>query len=88
VVQSYAGLYRNRNNEEIRITLENGELFYQKTGGPKWKVSPYAKDNLFFDNTSTIGEMKRDARGEIIAFAMQTLRGMDKNVITRVLPTH
>jgi CubicO group peptidase (beta-lactamase class C family) len=88
VVQSYAGLYRNRNNQEIRIALENGQLFYEKTGGPKWKLSPYAKDKLFFDNTSTIGEMKRDARGEIIAFAMQTLRGMDKNVITRVLPTH
>ena len=87
VLQSYAGSYRNINNEEISITLENGQLVYQKAGGPKWKLMPYAKDKLFFDNTSTIGEMKRNARGEIIAFAMQTLRGMDRNIITRVPKT-
>jgi hypothetical protein len=36
-----------------------------------------------FDNTSTIGEMRRDAQGRIVAFAMQTLRGQSKNVIMR-----
>ena len=82
LLQSYAGAYRDRSDTEVLITLENGQLFYQKRGGPKWRLTPYAKDKLFFDNTSTIGEMKRDADGRIVGFAMQTLRGMDRNVVS------
>lgn len=83
LLRSYAGAYRDRANVEVVIRLESGKLFYQKTGGPRWSLTPYAKDKLFFDNTSTIGEVRRDADGRVVGFAMQTLRGMAKNVLTR-----
>jgi CubicO group peptidase (beta-lactamase class C family) len=83
LLRSYAGTYRDASNTAITISLERGRLFYQKAGGPKWALAPYAKDRLVFDNTSTIGEMRRDVQGRIIAFAMQTLRGQSKNVVTR-----
>jgi CubicO group peptidase (beta-lactamase class C family) len=83
VLRSYAGTYRDAANVAVVISLDNGKLFYQKTGGPKWALTPYGRDRLFFDNTSTIGEMRRDGQGKIVDFAMQTLRGMSKNVITR-----
>lgn len=83
-LQSYAGTYMDGNNVEISISAENGKLFYQKKGGPKWSLTPYAKDKFIFDNTATIGEMQRNEKGAVIRFAMQTLRGQSKNVITRV----
>ncbi|MBW8769825.1 MAG: hypothetical protein JF589_08725 [Gemmatimonadetes bacterium] len=64
--------------------LRDGTVTDYGYGGPKWALVPYAKDRLTFENTSTIGEMRRDAKGRIVAFAMQTLRGRSKNVITRV----
>lgn len=85
LLQSYAGKYKNVNGEDITITLDNGKLFYQKTGGPKWTLTPYAKDKFYFDNTSTIGEMKRDRQGTIVAFDMQTLRGQSRNSIKVVM---
>ncbi|HUP88415.1 MAG TPA: serine hydrolase [Longimicrobiales bacterium] len=83
-LQSYAGTYKDRTDVDVVIAVENGKLTYQKTGGPKWRMTPYAKDKVSFDNTSTIGEIQRDASGRIVAFAMQTLRGQYKNVIRRV----
>ncbi|MDP4197384.1 MAG: hypothetical protein Q8940_20205 [Bacteroidota bacterium] len=64
--------------------MDQGNLTYQKKGGPKWILRPYAKDKLLFDNASTIGEMGRNAEGNISRFAMQTLTGMAKNVIIRI----
>ncbi|HUQ19333.1 MAG TPA: serine hydrolase [Gemmatimonadaceae bacterium] len=87
VLQSYAGTYKDRNNVDVVISLDNGKLVYQKTGGPKWMLTPYAKDKFFFDNTSTVGEMQRDSQGRIVRFAMQTIRGQSKNVIMRVRPS-
>ncbi len=84
VLQSYAGSYRDSNNTEVVIKVENGKLTYQKQGGPKWSLTPYATDKLFFDNTSTIAEIRRDSHNRITGFAMQTLRGMDKNLLTRL----
>ena len=86
VLQSYAGLYRDRNNVDVVISVENGKLSYQKKGGPRWSLTPYAKDKLFFDNTSTLGEVRRDSQQRIVGFAMQTLRGQSKNSLTRVNP--
>ncbi|HEX2982215.1 MAG TPA: hypothetical protein VHO28_01595, partial [Ignavibacteriales bacterium] len=83
-LQSCTGTYMDGNNVEISIIAENGKLFYQKKGGPKWSLTPYAKDKFIFDNTATIGEMQRNEKGAVIRFAMQTLRGQSKNVVTRV----
>jgi CubicO group peptidase (beta-lactamase class C family) len=74
-LQSYAGRYKDAGGFEITIIEENGKLFYQKEGRPKWALTPYAKDKFVFDNTSTIGEMQRDGEGNITSFAMQTTRG-------------
>jgi CubicO group peptidase (beta-lactamase class C family) len=84
MLQLYAGKYRNQRNEDINVTVENGKLYYQKVGGPKWGLTPYAPDKFVFDNTSTIGEFRRDRKGVIVELAMETLRGQSKNVVVRV----
>ncbi len=83
VAQSVAGTYRDRFNSEIAISVENGKMFYQKRGGPKWALTPYGRDKFMFDNTSTIGEVERNRSGTVTGFAMQTLRGQSKNYIRR-----
>jgi len=83
VLRTYAGVYQDRTHTPVTITLESGRLTYQKTGGPRWSMTPYARDKVFFDNTSTIGEFRRDAQGRITGFVMQTLRGQDRNELLR-----
>lgn len=44
LLQKYAGKYETRT-----ITLENGELFYQREGRPKYKMIPMSQDTFVFD---------------------------------------
>lgn len=83
LLQSYAGDYLNNTGVVYKIFYEDGKLFYQKTGGPKYNIIPYSKDKVYFDNTSTLGEIERDAKGKITRFAMQTRTGMSKYSIKR-----
>lgn len=83
VARSVAGVYRNKSNAEVTISVENGKLFYQRRGGPRFGLTPYATDKFMFDNTSTIGEAQRDRSGAVTGFAMQTIRGQSKSYIRR-----
>ncbi|MGB8657559.1 MAG: S41 family peptidase [Candidatus Zixiibacteriota bacterium] len=44
LMQKYAGKYGPRT-----ITLENGELYYQREGRPKYKMIPLSQDTFIFD---------------------------------------
>ncbi len=43
ILRSYAGKYGPRT-----ITFENGELYYQRTGNPKYRMIPLADDLFMF----------------------------------------
>jgi hypothetical protein len=45
LMQKYAGKYGPR-----AITLENGELYYQREGRPKYKMVPMSQDTFIFDD--------------------------------------
>jgi len=45
LLQRYAGKYGPR-----VITLENGELYYQREGRPKYKMTPMSQDTFVFDD--------------------------------------
>ena len=77
-LQTYTGTFRNTQGILYTIGIENGKLYYQKAGANKWTLYPYAKDKVFFDNTSTLGEINRDPAGRITGFSMQTRTGMSK----------
>ena len=48
LLQKYAGKYGPRT-----ITLENGVLFYQREGRPKFKMVPMTQDTFTLDGLST-----------------------------------
>jgi hypothetical protein len=83
-LQPYTGTYKNPKGTLYTIRLEDGKLFLQKNNTPNsWHMIPYAQDKFYFDNTSTIGEMQRDANGKVIRFIMQTRTGLSHNVVEK-----
>ena len=83
-LQSYIGTYKNSIGTQYKITLEEDKLVVQKSNGGKWQLVPYGKDKFYFDNTSTIGEIQRDAKGKIIRFMMQTRTGLSWNIAEKI----
>lgn len=74
VLSEYVGVYVDDKGDERTIGLENGKLYYQRKGGPKLSVLPIGKDKFYFDNTSMIGEMRRDTNAKIVYFELHTFR--------------
>jgi CubicO group peptidase (beta-lactamase class C family) len=46
-LQPYVGVYEDEGIERS-LTVENGKLMYQRTGGNKMTMHPYARDRFFF----------------------------------------
>ena len=83
VLQSYAGKYRNPENNDVAIGIENGKLYYHRVGGQRLTLTTYAKDKVIFDNTSITGEFQRDPAGRITGLAVQLLRRKTKTLVVR-----
>lgn len=78
-LKHYDGVYKPDNDTVNRhITLSDHKLYYQRIGGPKMQMKPYAPDHFFFDNTTVIGEFKRDAQKRIISLLLFNNRYPDK----------
>jgi CubicO group peptidase (beta-lactamase class C family) len=70
-LKNYVGVYRPENDTVGRhITLTDGKLYYQRTGGPRMLMIPCAPDRFFFDNTIVTGQIKRDVRKRIISLQL------------------
>jgi hypothetical protein len=83
LLQSYTGVYTEVGKPDVTIGLENGRLSYQRGSNPKLGLAPIAKDRLYFDGTSIVGEIQRDAQGRITGFALQSLRRAEKTLLKR-----
>jgi CubicO group peptidase (beta-lactamase class C family) len=64
-VEEYVGVYDMNEKEQRFITIENDQLFSQRTGGAKFKIFPYAKDMFFFENSKSQLRFNRDGSGKI-----------------------
>lgn len=63
VLGQYPGVYENDKGETRTITLEAGKLYSQRTGGSRFQVRPYAKDEFYFDNSlSTLLFRRKDGK--------------------------
>ena len=61
ILQKYAGKYGPR-----AITLENGDLYYQREGRPKYKMVPMSQDTFIFDELRYFRlKFNSDATGRI-----------------------
>ena len=81
-LKTYVGVYEEEGIERL-ITVESGKLYYQRVGANKISMKPYARDKFFFENTSVIGEFKRDANDKVIALEVSNKRGVSSSVLKR-----
>jgi len=64
-LQAYSGVYEDSDSVKRTLTVTDHHLYYQRTDGPKLRMIPYAPDQFYFDNTSSITLIKRDAQGQV-----------------------
>jgi CubicO group peptidase (beta-lactamase class C family) len=83
LLKTYVGVYEDEGGERS-ITVENGKLYYQRVGGNKFSLKPYAKDKFFLEDTAIIGEFKRDAAsGNITGLALANKRGVSSSFLKK-----
>lgn len=63
VLEQYVGVYENDKKEQRIITLEDGGLKSQRTGGSKFNIMPYAADQFYFENSLSRIRFVRDTKG-------------------------
>lgn len=63
--QQYVGVYENDQKEQRIISMEDGQLISKRTGGSRFKILPYAKDQFFFDNSFARIKFERNKDGKI-----------------------
>lgn len=82
LLKTYVGVYEEEGVDRL-ITVEGGQLFYRRVGANRMSLKPYAKDKFFFENTSIVGEFKRDASDRIVSLELSSKRGVSSNVLRR-----
>lgn len=48
-LDQYTGVYENAQKEQRIISVENGQLHSQRSGGQKFKLTPFGPDQFFFE---------------------------------------
>lgn len=51
ILEQYAGVYENEKKERRVISVENGQLHSMRSGGSKYKLTPYGADQFFFEGS-------------------------------------
>lgn len=82
LLKTYVGVYEDEGVERL-VTIENGELYYQRVGANKMVMKPYSKDKFFFDNAAVLAEFKRDANNKISGLLLSNKRGISSTLLTR-----
>lgn len=72
-LQEYTGVYRLDEKTIRTISLENGQLFSQRTGGGKAPIKASASDVFFIDKSLTTFTFERNSSGKVIALTVDTL---------------
>lgn len=62
-LEQYTGVYENDAQEQRVITVENGVLKSQRTGGLQFVLTPYAADQFAFENSLSRIRFIRETKG-------------------------
>lgn len=60
----YVGVFENAQKEQRVISMENGQLYSQRSGGQKFKLMPYGPDQFFFEASFARITFERENGGE------------------------
>ena len=65
ILKGYVGVYRNDKDITRSILFEAGQLYIQRSGGPRRAAFPHSENGFFFKNSLTHFEMTKDDQGEV-----------------------
>ncbi len=71
VLERYAGVYRIDEGSTVTVTVENGRLYRQRSGGQRLEVRPSSETEFFYDKSLTRIRFVLDASGratEMLAY--------------------
>lgn len=88
-LKNYVGVYENPENGQRIISLENGKLYSQRSGGSKSQIKPYEKDKFFFETSLSFLNFQRSVN-EMITGVISSQRGTQTllwNKTDKPLPT-
>lgn len=63
--KEYTGVYENEAGEQRIIIAEGTKLTSQRSGGSKYRIKPFAKDQFFFENSLSSLHFTRNTAGQI-----------------------
>ena len=61
----YSGIYASEEGEERTISLEGDNIYSMRSGGARYQIIPFAKDEFYFENSLSTLEFHRNEAGEI-----------------------
>ncbi len=70
VLNGYIGVYRVDDSTERVVTLEDGQLYTQRTGSSRLPVFPYSETGFFYENSFAHFELVQDDSGEVVEMLM------------------
>ncbi len=79
----YIGVYQDEKKMDRVITLEGNGLYWQRTGGSRLKIVPYAPDQFYFENALTMVTFIRDDKTKAIIQAIISDRTSDKKILIK-----
>lgn len=69
-LEEYVGVYRIDDETTRAVTLDDGKLYTQRTGGQRLEIKPHAEDAFFYEQSFTHLTFERDADGHVTAMHM------------------
>jgi CubicO group peptidase (beta-lactamase class C family) len=69
-LREYEGVYKIDEKTTRVITVDNGKLFTQRTGGARLPALPRARDQFFYKDSFTTMDFERGADGKVTAMVM------------------
>ncbi len=80
----YVGVYKINEDEQRVVTLENGRLYTQRTGGARQEALAASETTFFYRNSLNYFEFERDAQGNATAMRMYQQGSKEAEVSERV----
>ncbi len=65
ILKQYTGIFESENGDTRVISSEGNQLFSQRKGGSRFKVSAYEKDKFFFESSSSLIRFVNDGSGKV-----------------------
>jgi len=81
-LKGYIGVYENPEAGQRIISMENGKLYSQRTGGSKSLIKPYEKDKFFFETSLSFLNFQRNVN-QMITGIISSQRGTQTMLWTK-----